>query len=230
MRVQIPSRTTSRCLPPLLLLLLAMLGVIHGYAKEPGQPPPYRPETTLAIFPDQKGKPMPEEQWQAIAAAIRAELSSNSPEVRAIVESQTSPETQIVRGDKIVPGLDVTDPIPVFLHGDCKTAPALHFFAGSHSERSGTLGWVIQIHGQIEPFIHVDCKRTGQMLWMQGNFCDRDQRNKVMAEAIARVILHEWIHIATQNPGHSRHGLSKASFGANDLAPSTQISRTHNGN
>jgi len=33
------------------------------------------------------------------------------------------------------------------------------------------------------------------------------------------VILHEWIHIATQNPGHSSHGLAKARFGVNDLAP-----------
>ena len=40
-----------------------------------------------------------------------------------------------------------------------------------------------------------------------------------MAHAVARVILHEWIHIATQNSGHSSYGLTKARFGVDDLAP-----------
>jgi hypothetical protein len=198
-----------------------MVGASQGDAKETGQPSARRPETTLAIFPDPKGKPMPEELWQALVAAIRAELNSNRPEIRAIADPRSLLETQILRGDKIAPGLEVADPIPVFLHGDCETAPRPHFSAWDQPERSDALGWVIETHGHIEPFIHVDCKRIGQMLWTRGNFCDRNQRDRLMAEAVARVILHEWIHIATQNPGHSSHGLSKANFGINDLATPT---------
>jgi hypothetical protein len=37
------------------------------------------------------------------------------------------------------------------------------------------------------------------------------------AVAIARVILHEWIHIATQSPGHAPDGLGKAAFRPRDL-------------
>jgi hypothetical protein len=46
---------------------------------------------------------------------------------------------------------------------------------------------------------------------------DRDQRNAMMAGAIARVILHEWIHIATQSPKHGTRGVSKPQFGVDDL-------------
>jgi len=37
------------------------------------------------------------------------------------------------------------------------------------------------------------------------------------AEAIARVILHEWVHVATQNPRHTEQGISKQTFGVKDL-------------
>jgi hypothetical protein len=46
---------------------------------------------------------------------------------------------------------------------------------------------------------------------------NRDERNRMMAVAIARVILHEWMHIATQSSHHSEHGLTKAHFGVADL-------------
>jgi hypothetical protein len=45
----------------------------------------------------------------------------------------------------------------------------------------------------------------------------QNRRNTVMGEAIARVILHEWIHIATQNPKHASRGVEKSGFGVMDL-------------
>jgi len=72
-------------------------------------------------------------------------------------------------------------------------------------------------HGRIEPFAHVDCTRIGQVLGPQALGLNRNQRNTVMTGAIARVVLHEWIHIATQNPAHAESGISKAQFGVADL-------------
>ena len=46
---------------------------------------------------------------------------------------------------------------------------------------------------------------------------DADERNAVMAGAIARVIAHEWIHIATQSSSHSERGIEKAQYGVADL-------------
>jgi hypothetical protein len=79
------------------------------------------------------------------------------------------------------------------------------------------LGWVRRLDGRIEPFAHVDCARIGQVLGPQALGMDADRRNAVMAGAIARVILHEWIHIATQNPRHAERGITKAQFGVADL-------------
>ena len=30
-----------------------------------------------------------------------------------------------------------------------------------------------------------------------------------MAQAIAHVVIHEWIHVATQSPAHGAHGITK---------------------
>jgi hypothetical protein len=38
-----------------------------------------------------------------------------------------------------------------------------------------------------------------------------------MAEAMARVIMHEWIHIATQSARHGHRGVSKSIFSVRDL-------------
>jgi len=34
---------------------------------------------------------------------------------------------------------------------------------------------------------------------------------------MARVILHEWVHVATQSAGHAAHGVAKSNFGIADL-------------
>jgi hypothetical protein len=83
------------------------------------------------------------------------------------------------------------------------------------------LGWVRLNHGHIEHFIHVECTRLAQTLASQTYGLDRDQQDRLMARAIARVILHEWIHIATQNSGHARDGLAKAAFSPRDLIAET---------
>jgi hypothetical protein len=46
---------------------------------------------------------------------------------------------------------------------------------------------------------------------------DRSHLDNVMAEAIARVILHEWIHIATQSASHGANGITKPQFVVRDL-------------
>src|SRR5579863_8997671 len=79
------------------------------------------------------------------------------------------------------------------------------------------LGWVWRVRGRIEPFIHVDCTQIAQELGPVALGMDRNRRDTVMGEAMARVILHEWIHVATQNPKHARDGVAKARFDLVDL-------------
>jgi hypothetical protein len=131
----------------------------------------------------------------------------------AAPESQLNAVTaDLVRGDAIKPGLSVDTAIVVYLHGNCNLEPLL-----GRTAFAVPLGWVRRVDGRIQPFAHVDCTRIGQVLGPQARGINRDRRNAIMAEAISRVILHEWIHIATQSSTHAHSGIEKAQFGVADL-------------
>jgi hypothetical protein len=217
--------------PVLALLLLAQVFPPTAQAEAPSSVSAPAANAVLAIFSD---RPMSNELWPIIVSALREELASGAPETRVLpgqtadADPSADPAVQILRGDSIAPGLSIDNPITIYLHGECVVRPR-SFFLGQPSS-SLALGWVRLNHGQIEPFIHVECTRLGQTLATQTYGLDSDQRNRLMAVAIARVILHEWIHIATQNPGHARDGLAKAVFGPHDLIPNRANSPTcHHG-
>jgi hypothetical protein len=203
----------------LALSLLAQVCLATAQAQAPNSASAPAANAVLAIFSD---RPMSNEFWPILVTALRRELASGAPETR-VLPGQTvgggrnsDPAVQILRGDRIAPGLNADSPITIYLHGDCVISPPRLFSLGQPSI-AGALGWVRRNHGQIEHFIHVECTRLAQMLTAQAYGLDRDQRNGLMAVAIARVILHEWIHIATQNPGHAREGLGKAAFRPREL-------------
>ena len=208
--------------PVLVLSLLAHVFPVTAQAKALHSASTSAPaaNAVLAIFSD---RPMSNEFWPIIVSALREELASGAPEPRflpgqASARSSADPAVQILRGDRIVPGLNADNPITIYLHGDCV---ALRSFPLGQASSSGALGWVRLNHGHIEHFIHVECTRLAQTLASQTYGLDRDQQDRLMARAIGRVILHEWIHIATQNPGHARDGLAKAVFGPRDLIAKT---------
>jgi len=160
--------------------------------------------TTIVIFSDRR---MEDREWAALFDALRRNVVEAAAESHAIA---VMPE--LVRGDAMKPGLGVDSAIVVFLHGDCDLEPLPR-----RTAFGVPLGWVHEQHGRIEPFAHVDCTRIGQVLGGQALRVSRDRRNSIMAGAIARVILHEWIHIATQCSAHAEQGIEKAQFGVADL-------------
>jgi hypothetical protein len=180
---------------------------------------------TLAIF---SHRPLPDGLWPALVAALRGELASGSPETSLLLGESAGPvkgtdafsQVQIVRGDMIGPdGLAVDQAVTVYIQGECKIIPRGRSipFDDSAALVSGPLGWVRSEHGHIESFAHVDCDRLAEMLAAQAFGLNREQRNRMMAGAITRVILHEWIHIATQNPRHAERGIARSGFGVSDL-------------
>ena len=195
------NKARSLLSPVLALSLLAIAA--QAQAPYSASTAPSAPGAVLAIFSD---RPMSGEFWPTVVSALREELASGVPEIRIL------PAVRILRGDSIAPGLNADNPITIYLHGDCVSS-----FSLGQPSNSEALGWVRLNHGHIEHFIHVECTRLGQTLASQTYGLTRDQRDRLMARAIARVILHEWIHIATQNPGHARDGLAKATFGPQDL-------------
>jgi hypothetical protein len=162
------------------------------------------PHTTVVVLAD---LPLPPREWPALFAAIRRNLVNAGAEGRAI-----DPHPDLLRGDEVVSGMRVDLSISVYLHGKCEPELQPHRYPAGQK-----LGWVMSAQGHIDPFVHVDCTRVGQVLQPAIFWWNAEQRLDAMADAIARVILHEWIHIATQNPAHGRHGVNKAQFGVDDL-------------
>jgi hypothetical protein len=144
--------------------------------------------------------------------ALHRELSVNAGGMPALANY----DLQIVQGDRMPAAVAVAESISVYLHGDC-AAPPIAFLEG-HAP-AGVLGWVVRRQGKVEPFIHVDCSHILQLLTPRLMALNREQRRYAMSVAIARVILHEWIHIESQSPRHVERGLTKSSFTPQDLMP-----------
>jgi hypothetical protein len=166
--------------------------------------------TTVVVFADHA---MADGQWAALFTALRMAIASERAETRALDAT-----ADFQRGDFVVPGMRVESVITVYLHGDCTLSPAVY-----RTAFGVPLGWVRRTADGIEPFAHIDCAAIASVLGPQALWLSPQRRNDVMAGAVARVILHEWIHIATHNPGHAERGIEKASFGDADLMGDTPV-------
>ena len=157
---------------------------------------------TLVVFAD---RPMEGRQWASLSDELRRAATAET-----IIDDRNTLE--ILRGDAIRPGIRVDDLLVVYLHGDCRLE-----LLPREKANGFTLGWVRRENGHIAPFIHVDCSRIAQVLEAQARGQSTEERNRMMARAVAQVVLHEWIHVARQSAEHGREGVTKANFGAADL-------------
>jgi hypothetical protein len=164
------------------------------------------PHITLVVFAD---KPMPDDQWALLATTLQLRFENLAVETHF-----ASSGFEVMRGDKLAAGTQFDQVIPIYLHGECH----LYTQPGPYTVH-GALGWVLRDHGAIKPFIHIDCARIAEMLGQRVFGLETGARNSIMAEAVARVALHEWLHIATQNSTHARDGIFKGAFSITDLIP-----------
>jgi hypothetical protein len=187
------------------LLVLAVLWAWNGVQIEAAVVA--TPRLTFVVFADRQ---MPDGEWRALFGDLRRDVESIALETHLYPN-----EVEVVRGDTLVPGIEFEETVSIYLHGDCRllTEPERHVV-------EGTLGWVLRDGRKIEPFIHVDCKKIGEIVGQHALGMDQNQRNLVMAEAIVRVVLHEWVHVVTQSPSHRAEGIIKGSFSLSDLIPS----------
>jgi hypothetical protein len=209
MRVELPRRSRR---PVRLLLMVAMMLASCGRNKSYAQDAASETRTTLVFFADH---PMADGEWSAVFDALKKDFTSERTAVPALGQ-----DAEFVRGDKMKSGIEVSRPISVYLHGRCALAPM------EPAPLFGALGWVWRVQKHIQPFIHVDCAEIAQELGPLALGMDKKRRETVMGEAMARVVLHEWVHVATQNRGHSRQGVEKARFTLADLlADDEQVRR-----
>ena len=201
MRVELPRRLRRLAIfIPMIALLVSACSKDRAYAQTPART---ETRTTLVIFAEKR---MADSEWAALFDALQKGAQSGREEAPALKGS-----VDLVRGDTMGRGLEFSEPISVYLHEDCTLVPMPRYMA------LGALGWVRLVHGRIQPFIHVDCAQIVQELGPLVLGMNRKRRDTVMGEAMARVIVHEWVHVATQNAGHAAHGVAKSSFGVADL-------------
>jgi hypothetical protein len=199
-----PQLLASRYVSVLILVaavLSAPLSMSSSALAE--SPMPHTSHTTMVVFTDHA---MDDDQWAALVRELQ----------RADVRLETAARElggglEVLRGRDLVTAITVDQVISISLIGDCTLLP------GPKKMVNGALGWVKKVDGEIQPFIHVSCERIVEMLQGVALGMNRERRDTVMAEAIARVIAHEWIHIATQKVGHEKSGVMESQFLVSDL-------------
>lgn len=160
-------------------------------------------ENTIVFYAD---KQVSETLWQPLFSAIQDDLAKENYGL-----ADRSPH--LMRGSEVYPGEEFSSVVEVKLLGRCDVPQQAY-----RPLKPGPLGWVLRVHGQIQPFIYVDCTRMAQVLDPTTLGMSREKRTRAMSQAISHVLVHEWLHIATQNAGHTAHGISEA-----QLTPSTLV-------
>ena len=166
-------------------------------------PMPHTSHTTMVVFTDHR---MDDDQWSALVQELqRSEIRLET------TARELGGGLEVLRGRDLVTGVSVDQVISVSVIGDCTLLP------GPRRVVNGALGWVKRVDGEIQPFIKVSCERIVEMLQGMALGMNRERKNAVMAEAISRVIMHEWIHIATQTASHEKKGVMESQFEVSDL-------------
>ena len=179
------------------LLLVSCVWTISLHAQQSGP--------ALVFY----GQPqVSEDLWPALFQILRADLNGVADFPNGAVLDK---DAVFIRSDHLL-GVSFSHIITVKLLGRCDVLPQTNRLS-----QSGPLGWVWLVSGKIQPFVSIDCARLAQVLRPAVAGFNKQERRNAMLEAIAHVLIHEWSHIASQNPGHTAHGVTRADLSANEL-------------
>jgi hypothetical protein len=194
----------------LLTLMLASVPTPRLNAQQPG---------TEIVFSARLQ--VSDELWPVLFQSLRADLAvrgDKSP--NGIVPDQNP---TLIRRRDFVPGTAFDSILQVELRGRCDLVARAY---PAFPDRPP--GWIPIVSGrQIQPFISIDCTHLAESLARTALDLNKEERRHVMAQAIANVLIHELIHIATQRPAHETQGVMKASISVKTLIaePPTNVCR-----
>jgi hypothetical protein len=182
----------------LLTLLPASAHVLPSVGQES--------DTTIVFYAQPK---VSENLWPLLFQVLRADLADGEGELpdRFLLDKHAT----FLRGSDDLRGIVFSRIISVKLLGRCDVLPQT-----DHRAR-GPLGWVPLVSGTIQPFISIDCTRIAEVLRPAAAGLSKQDRQYMMDQAISRVLIHEWNHIATQSAHHTSRGISQAYLSVNDL-------------
>jgi hypothetical protein len=180
-----------------VLLTYALAPALH--AQQPG---------TAVIFYAQVQ--INDDLWPDLLQSLRADLAAGIGEAPNGFALPQNPA--FYRGNDLAMGTVFSRVIVVKLLGRCDVR-----LQSDRPSLDHPLGWVWKVSGKIQPFIFVDCERIAQVLHATSLGLNEYERRHAMAQAIAHVVIHEWIHIATQSPAHGARGITKQFLSAAEL-------------
>jgi hypothetical protein len=163
-------------------------------------------------------KQVSDDLWTPLFSAIQKDLAS---EDFGVANQLLNHSPRLIRSSEIVPGEEFTNVIQVKLLGRCDVAQQAY-----RPLKPGPLGWVLRVQGEIQPYIYIDCTRMAQVLNSTTLGMSNDARTHAMSQAISHVLMHEWIHIASQNAGHTTHGISEAQLTSSRLVAEPEPSHS----
>jgi hypothetical protein len=164
-------------------------------------------ETAIVFYAEPQ---IHEELWPALFQALDENLAAGIGETPVGVALDRNPV--LLRSRDIYPGIEYPIMIQVRLLGRCDVVPQ-----ADHPLAKGPLGWVEMVSGGIQPLIFIDCTRLAKVLGPATLGLDKQGRQQAISQAIAHVLIHEWIHIATQNPAHGTRGVTKEHLSVREL-------------
>ena len=104
------------------------------------------------------------------------------------------------------------DLVVVEVRGSCAVP------AHSHRDRGEVqLGSSAVADGRVLPFSWIDCDKLAQVLEPCLEGAEKPQREQLYGRSMARVLAHELYHVLANTLTHTREGLTKGHFDANDL-------------
>jgi hypothetical protein len=181
----------------LLASLLLPIGATSFAQNQPAE------TTTLVILANRRTQ---QRLWPVLVSTLLREAAAASH------SSPVSANLEIIAAGGDVPGPAFPNRIEVELLGTCddpwNADPPAH---------PGPLGYVLEDSGKIAPIIYVNCAQLNALMWPESRTMTENQRLHATSEAISHVILHEWIHIATQSSAHAPRGIMQSSLSVPEL-------------
>ena len=179
------------------LLASAFSAISATPAQSPSQP------TTLVVLANHQTQ---KRLWPVLVSTLRRDAAATS---------QSAPidrNPQIILAGADIPGPEFPSRIEIELLGACDDP-----WSANPPAKRGPLGYVLEDSGKIAPIIYVNCAQVNQLLAPQNRTMTERQRLNITSEAISHVILHEWIHIATQSPAHTSRGIMQPALSLREL-------------
>jgi hypothetical protein len=170
--------------------------------------------SALVFYADRDVSPV---LWPSLFSAIREDLAD---EDFGAAGRTFDHNPRLMRSSDLFVGEEFNGVVEVKLLGRCDVPQQAY-----RPLRPGPLGWVLRVKGQIQPYIYIDCTRMAQTLNATTLGMSGEQRQRAMSQAISHVLVHEWIHITTQNSGHTAHGITEAQLTPKRLVTSPDQSR-----